>query len=158
MSRSSPDATSSQYRVSPLAELVSDLCQSRASRHSPFLTAARVPFYPQPGPFSRSIERFLAVLVASRTHPPFRNTLHALYTCTHSRSNTVKQCATSVELPVRGKGKICLASGRASESREQRAGEWKVFRGISSFRSERYVCPLGPSFWIGFLSSATTFR
>ena len=39
LSRSSPDATSSQYRVSPLAELVSDLCQSRASRHSPSLTA-----------------------------------------------------------------------------------------------------------------------
>lgn len=39
LSRSSPDATSSQYRVSPLAELVSDLCQSRASRHSPFLPA-----------------------------------------------------------------------------------------------------------------------
>lgn len=39
LSRSSPDATSSQYRVSPPAELVSDLCQSRASRHSPFLPA-----------------------------------------------------------------------------------------------------------------------
>lgn len=39
LSRSSPDAMSSQYRVSPPAELVSDLCQSRASRHSPFLSA-----------------------------------------------------------------------------------------------------------------------
>lgn len=32
LSRSSPDATWSQYRVSRPAELVSDLCQSRASR------------------------------------------------------------------------------------------------------------------------------
>lgn len=47
LSRSSPDATSSQYRVSPLAELVSDLCQSRASRHSPFLPAGYSVSFPR---------------------------------------------------------------------------------------------------------------
>lgn len=36
---------SSQYRVSPPAELVSDLCQSRASRHSPFLSAGYLVFF-----------------------------------------------------------------------------------------------------------------
>lgn len=49
LSRSSPDATSSQYRVSPPAELVSDLCQSRASRR------LSLPFFLSLSPLSFSL-------------------------------------------------------------------------------------------------------
>lgn len=51
LSRSSPDATASQYRVSPEVELVSDLCRSRAkSYHSlsfspPVSPAVHLPSY-----------------------------------------------------------------------------------------------------------------
>ena len=85
LSRSSPDATSSQYRVSPLAELVSDLCESRASRHSPFLHRRSVPFCPRPGsihvPLShRPGDQSRDSSSSTRhAHPPFRNTSHASY-------------------------------------------------------------------------------